>query len=826
MLVAREALLSQLHMALLRQEIVKAELAKIECATTGGHQTQTTPTPIRLPWHVADGGRSKPPMARQNAEFDEHKLPDSNQDALLSQLHMARLRQGTIQAEVAQIERAMALHTATGGGHQEQTTQMPLPWHGVATMDAGRSKARPFSAEQPVAQQNAEFDEHKLLDSNKVVPPSKASPVEKWELTGITIPVTKLKSPMKWNDAICQVQATSEQNLQQHYDGQKHLSNVATLHPTTKASDKKAESAAEHSVGTEQKKTSSVKWSFSTYQANGTSQSTLEAHLKGKRHQLNMPATCVDGDIDGIARNVAVQEAKSHGIDVLKNSEKPWPFIAEQPVAREFDEHKLPDSNKAVPTNKASLVEKWELTGITIPVKELKPPIKWNCTVCQVQATSEQNLQQHYAGQKHLSNVETLDPTTKEEKSHGINVPKNSEKPFIAEQPMAQQFDEHTLTDADKAVPPSKATPVEKWELAEITIPVKEQKPPMKWYCTVCQVQATSEQDLQKHYARQKHLSNVATLDPTTKASDQKAKTTAAAAAEPSLSTEEKKTSSIKWSCSTCQANGTTQLTLEAHLKGKRHQKNIAAATSAGGNKNSMPRNVVAQKAKPHGIDVSKLPSAWSCSICEVTCTCQTDLENHLRGTRHREKVQSLLEQSKIMARDSESQKAILVPDSRWICRIFHAHCTSESDLENHLAGTRHQLNTQDLGLGKKKNPPQVAKKHEPFAKWNCTVCDAKCNSESQFEDHCRSSRHQQKIQAMILSKGKVVKGSSSRAAANELPSSDGSDGKNPSSEMAEKRPAVYFCEVCSVLFESSTMLVHHRFGKKHRAKLSHQCEE
>uniref|UniRef100_A0ACD5Y9F5 Uncharacterized protein n=1 Tax=Avena sativa TaxID=4498 RepID=A0ACD5Y9F5_AVESA len=719
MLVAREALLSQLHMALLRQEIVKAELAKIECATTGGHQTQTTPTPIRVPWRVADGGRrskpfpfiAEPPMARQNAEFDEHKLPDSNQDALLSQLHMARLRQGTIQAEVAQIERAMALHTATGGGHQEQTAQMPLPWHGVATVDAGRSKAGPFSAEQPVAQQHAEFDEHKLLDSNKVVPPSKASPVEKWELTGITIPVTKLKSPMKWNDAICQVQATSEQNLQQHYDGQKHLSNVATLHPTTKASDKKAESAAEHSVGTEQKKTSSVKWSFSTYQANGTSQSTLEAHLKGKRHQQNMPATCVDGDIDGIAKNVAVQEAKSHGIDVLRNSEKPWPFIAEQPVAREFDEHKLPDSNKAVP--------------------------------------------------------------------------------------------------------PSKATPVEKWELAEITISVKEQKPPMKWYCTVCQVQATSEQDLQKHYARQKHLSNVATLDPTTKASDQKTKTTAAAAAaEPSLSTEEKKTSSIKWSCSTCQANGTTQLTLEAHLKGKRHQKNIAAATSAGGNKNGMPKNFVAQEAKPHGIDVSKLPSAWSCSICEVTCTCQTDLENHLRGTRHREKVQSLLEQSKIMARDSESRKAILIPDSRWICRICHAHCTSESDLENHLAGTGHQLNTQDLGLGERKNPPQVAKNHDqPFAKWNCTVCDAKCNSESQFEAHCRSSRHQQKIQAMILDKGKVVKASSSRVA------------KNPSSEMEEKQPAVYFCEVCNVLFENSTMLVHHRFGKKHRAKLS-TCKE
>jgi hypothetical protein len=80
---------------------------------------------------------------------------------------MARLRQEIIKTEVAQIERAMALRTATAG-HQTQTTQMPMPWHGVAAADAGRSKPWPFNADQAMAQQNAEFDEHKLSDSNKV----------------------------------------------------------------------------------------------------------------------------------------------------------------------------------------------------------------------------------------------------------------------------------------------------------------------------------------------------------------------------------------------------------------------------------------------------------------------------------------------------------------------------------------------------------------------------------------------------------------------------------------------------------------------------------
>jgi hypothetical protein len=82
---------------------------------------------------------------------------------------MARLLQGIIESEVAQIERAMALGTATTG-YQTQTTQMPMPmpWHGMAAADARRSKPKLLNAEQPISQQSAEFDEHKLPNSNTV----------------------------------------------------------------------------------------------------------------------------------------------------------------------------------------------------------------------------------------------------------------------------------------------------------------------------------------------------------------------------------------------------------------------------------------------------------------------------------------------------------------------------------------------------------------------------------------------------------------------------------------------------------------------------------
>ncbi|KAM0889311.1 hypothetical protein ACQ4PT_027765 [Festuca glaucescens] len=611
---------------------------------------------------AADGNRFPEPPPHPHGEQDPMLAA---RDALLSQLHMDRRHQEINKEELAKIERVMFLHATTAGGHK--TT--PMPWHGVVTADHGRSKPWLFSADQPVAQRNAEFDECKLPDSNKAVPPSKTPPTEKWELTGITIPVKKPKPP-----TVCQVQATSGHNLQQHYAGQKHLSNVAAVDPTIEASDQKAETAAKPSLSIEEKKTSSVKWSCSTCQANGTSQSTLDAHLKGKRHQQNIAATCVEGDRYGMSKNVMPQEAKSHSINVARHSEK------------------LPSA--------------------------------WSCNICQVVCTCQTDLKNHLKGIRHREKVQSLLEQSKKKASDS-----ESHKSRL------------------------------------------NTKPPMKWSCTVCQVQATSEQNLQQHYAGQKHLSNVATLVPRTKESDQKAKT----AAEPSLGTEQKKISSIKWSCSTCLANGTSQSTLESHLKSKRHQLNIAEA-SVEGDKNGMPRNVMVQEGKSHGINVPKNseepPSDWICSICQVFCTCQIDLKNHLKGIRHREKVQSLLEQNKDKASDSESWKSKLNPDSRWICSICHAHCTCESDLENHLRGKRHQLNIHVLRekiKQEKHNPPQIAKNEEPPSEWNCTMCEAKCNSESQFGDHCRSSRHRQMIHA-ILRKGKFAKASSSRTA-NELPS-------------------------------------------------------
>ena len=88
-------------------------------------------------------------------------------------------------------------------------------------------------------------------------------------------------------------------------------------------------------------------------------------------------------------------------------------------------------------------------------------------------------------------------------------------------------------------------------------------------------------------------------------------------------------------------------------------------------------------------------PIAWDCSICQVKCSGELDLKNHLKGRRHQENSVVLRRESK-EAEVYDKKELQLVdmdqrPASRWNCSVCKANCTSESDLESHLRGRRHQ---------------------------------------------------------------------------------------------------------------------------------------
>ncbi|CAL5088329.1 unnamed protein product [Urochloa decumbens] len=273
---------------------------------------------------------------------------------------------------------------------------------------------------------------------------------------------------------------------------------------------------------------------------------------------------------------------------------------------------------------------------------------------------------------------------------------------------------------------------------------------------------------------------------------------------------------SIKWSCSICQAKATSEGNLQQHFAGQKHQSKVAALLSK--------RNVNCQKAAPTAEQArnvrqyaaEKQHPTWLCRFCQSKCTCKSDMENHLRGKRHRAKVQALLEECKNMDRNlgSTETKSDLDnvtqdeenPAPTWNCSLCQAKCTRQSELENHLKGKRHQLNFLVLQV----------EAQQYLSVWGCSICQAKCKPASQFEDHCSARGHQQKI--ALLKGGANARSSGFQAA--KKPPSDGASSKGGSSEEMATQKTLYFCKLCNLHCNSKNTLAEHRQGKKHMEKV------
>lgn len=239
--------------------------------------------------------------------------------------------------------------------------------------------------------------------------------------------------------------------------------------------------------------------------------------------------------------------------------------------------------------------------------------------------------------------------------------------------------------------------------------------------------------------------------------------------------------SSIRWSCSICQAKATSEGNLQQHFAGQKHQSKVAALVSRK-NANSHKATPTAEQAtNVRQYAAEKARPTWLCRFCQSKCTCKSDLENHLRGKRHKAKIQALLEECRNMVRtigpaEAKSDPNNLTQDeenpaSAWNCSLCQAKCTRQSELENHLKGKRHKLNSLVLQV--------EAQKY--LSEWGCGICQAKCKPVTQFEDHCRGRGHQQKIEALL--KG----GTNTRSSVFQVlkkPPSDGSNSKGRSSEV------------------------------------------
>ena len=298
----------------------------------------------------------------------------------------------------------------------------------------------------------------------------------------------------------------------------------------------------------------------------------------------------------------------------------------------------------------------------------------------------------------------------------------------------------------------------------------------------------------------------------------------------------------MKWSCDICRVGAPTEGHLQQHFAGQKHRSKVAAYVSRN-NANGQKAKAAAAKSENMRQYDEKPRLTWVCRFCQSNCTCKSNLEDHLRGKRHKAKIQSLLEECKNMAVNCgslNSQPNIVTQDednnpaSTWNCSLCQAKCSRQSDMANHLRGKRHQLNFLVL---------QVEGK-QYLTEWGCGICHAKCNSVSQFENHCSSRGHQQKVEALRKG-GQIASSSGSKTAKGACSEeteihratyfcklcdlhcnskntlAEHRKGKNHT-EKVEKRMSLSFCEVCNLQCNSEKMLAHHRTGKAHLAKLNY----
>ena len=117
---------------------------------------------------------------------------------------------------------------------------------------------------------------------------------------------------------------------------------------------------------------------------------------------------------------------------------------------------------------------------------------------------------------------------------------------------------------------------------------------------------------------------------------------------------------------------------------------------------------------------------SWICAICDVKCNRETDLQKHVRGRKHQKNREALQGEGK-------------------------------GTEEKHVRGGKHQNNIEaprgeDKGTEEKlheKEAPQLADNNQkPVSRWMCSICNANCTSQSDLQSHLRGRRHERNVQA------------------------------------------------------------------------------
>ncbi|TKY73347.1 Zinc finger RNA-binding protein [Spatholobus suberectus] len=112
------------------------------------------------------------------------------------------------------------------------------------------------------------------------------------------------------------------------------------------------------------------------------------------------------------------------------------------------------------------------------------------------------------------------------------------------------------------------------------------------------------------------------------------------------------------------------------------------------------------------------------CKICQISCLGPFNLKQHLRGHKHKQKLQ--------MGRSNQTQ---------W-CEVCSVLCMNEDLLKLHFQGQKHKAKLQMLEISKQGGEAS----NKP--KW-CELCKLWCSDEFAFKQHLEGKKHIIQLHAM-----------------------------------------------------------------------------
>ena len=114
------------------------------------------------------------------------------------------------------------------------------------------------------------------------------------------------------------------------------------------------------------------------------------------------------------------------------------------------------------------------------------------------------------------------------------------------------------------------------------------------------------------------------------------------------------------------------------------------------------------------------------CKICQVQCPGAFNLKQHLKGKKHKGKIEEM-EHNRKYGGEKANQL-------QW-CELCKVACMNETLLEQHLQGKRHLEKLQELDS--LKHGEEIP--NQP--KW-CDLCKLWCMSEYNFKEHIEGQKH------------------------------------------------------------------------------------